>query len=67
MLRAAVEGSSNYVSYRGKVTIGMKHYCVKLLAQLPKLCTLKCFLFYYPTRDLQGSLKLMEQGVTTFT
>ena len=65
MLRAAVEGSSNYVSYKGKVTIGMKRYCVKLLVQLPKhMCTLKCFLFHYPTRDLQGSLK---QGVTIFT
>ena len=27
----------------------------------------KFFLFHYPTRDLQGSLKLMEQGVTIFT
>ena len=25
------------------------------------------FYFHYPTRDLQGSLRLMEQGVTIFT
>ena len=25
------------------------------------------FYFHYPTRDLQGGLRLMEQGVTIFT
>ena len=53
-----------------KALVNLKHVPGFLKgSQWVRLCACVCLsiYFHYPTRDLQGSLRLIEQGVTIFT